>query len=315
MPNSLSWIDNADIKKIRGIVARSADVIAAARQDIEEHRCLVDGQRSTDLRKLELSSQPADHQQVASAHRRALFRRSLRTPDSDVVSTPYQESVRNVRIEETSAKQIEKGAGATSPSEIAKRQSIQHERQPVRAHLRDENYEELRKRDGQINWRRKFRDKETATSRSLPNYVSSMPVSWTQRLDYLINVVIGVLATALVISLFVRSSVPDPYADVSLLVANEKTTGEQRAILPEPQAALRLAHGFDILPKAFPEPLPTIVVDILSLLFLAAPLRASAPGVVVLPYTGLPQAVPAFPEDIARLIVIALPESKKSELY
>ena len=132
-----------------------------------------------------------------------------------------------------------------------------------------------------------------------------MLVSWTQRLDYLTNVVIGVLATALAILLLIRAGPSDPNPDALPLVANAKKSGDQQAILMASGASLYPAQGFNILPRAFREPLPTFAEDISGLLFLAAPLPASAPGITVLPYTGLPQALPVFPEDIAQLIMIA----------
>ena len=305
MSDSLSWIDDADTKRIRGILTRSVDVIAAARQDLEEHRCCVDNRLSTELLKRELSSQPANQQRMTSAQRRAFFRQLLRTPNPDIVTTPSREGGRNyLRVDNTSAEHVKEGLGAKGSTEIPKGQSVRLERQPLRARFQHEDNEEL-KQDGRINRRRKRQNKETAPPRSVPNYFSSMLVSWTQRLDYLTNVVIGVLATALAILLFVRAGPSDPYPDALPLVANAKKSGNQQAILFESGASLHPAQGFNILPKAFPEPLPTFAEDISGLLFLAAPLPASAPGITVLPYTGLPQALPVFPEDIAQLIMIA----------
>ncbi|MFA9476176.1 MAG: hypothetical protein ACERJ2_16670 [Filomicrobium sp.] len=416
MSDSLSWIDDADTKRIRGILTRSVDVIAAARQDLEEHRCCVDNRLSTELLKRELSSQPANQQRMTSAQRRAFFRQLLRTPNPDIVTTPSREGGRNyLRVDNTSAEHVKEGLGAKGSTEIPKGQSVRLERQPLRARFQHEDNEELKqdgrinrrrkrqnketapprsvpnyfsskmtsaqrraffrqllrtpnpdivttpsreggrnylrvdntsaehvkeglgakgsteipkgqsvrlerqplrarfqhedneelKQDGRINRRRKRQNKETAPPRSVPNYFSSMLVSWTQRLDYLTNVVIGVLATALAILLFVRAGPSDPYPDALPLVANAKKSGNQQAILFESGASLHPAQGFNILPKAFPEPLPTFAEDISGLLFLAAPLPASAPGITVLPYTGLPQALPVFPEDIAQLIMIA----------
>ncbi len=82
-----------------------------------------------------------------------------------------------------------------------------------------------------------------------------------------------------------------------------------------PGPSLDLARGFNILPSAFPEPLPAFAEDIFRLLLLAAPLPASAPGISVLPYTGLPQALPVFPEDIAQLIMIASSPSPDGRDY
>ncbi len=85
----------------------------------------------------------------------------------------------------------------------------------------------------------------------------------------------------------------------------QKKSGDQQATLVASRPSLDLARGFNILPSAFPEPLPAFAEDIFRLLLLAASLPASAPGISVLPYTGLPQALPVFPEDIAQLIMIA----------
>jgi len=114
-----------------------------------------------------------------------------------------------------------------------------------------------------------------------------------------------VLATALAILLFIRAGPADPHPDALPLVANATTSVGQQAIPLEPSASLYPAQGFSILPRAFPEPLPTFAKDISGLLVLAVPLPASAPGITVLPYTALPQALPAFPENIAQLIMFA----------
>lgn len=162
---------------------------------------------------------------------------------------------------------------------------------------------------------RKHRNKEAAPAKSGPNRSPSTLINFPLRLDYLTNVVIGVLATTLVVSLFVRAGQPDLYRDPLPMVANAKTSAGLPAVLLESKAWLPLANGFHILPRAFPEPLPAFAKDISGLLFLADPLPASAPGISVLPYTGLPRALPAFPEDVARLIGIASPERETSELH
>jgi cell wall hydrolase len=305
MSDSLSWIDDADTTRIRGILARSVDVIAAMRQDLDEHRCCVDNRLSTELLKRELSCQPATQRRVASAQRRARLRQLLRNPNPDNLATPSHEAVRNLRVDPTSAEQIEERVGAKSSFEIPKRQRGRHGRQPFDAHFPREDNEELSRRHEPINRHRKCRDKETATPRRLLNNFLSMLISWARRLDYLTNVVIGVLATALAILLFIRAGPADSHPDALRLVANAKMSTGQQAIPLEPRASLYPAQGFNILLRAFPEPLPKFAEDISGLLFLAAPLPASAPGITVLPYTGLPQALPAFPEDIAQLIMIA----------
>jgi Cell Wall Hydrolase len=305
MSDSLSWIDDTDTRRIRGILARSVDVIAAARQDLEEHRCCVDNRLSTGLLKRASSCQPATPRQVTSAQRRARLRQLLRNPNPDNLATPSHEAVRNLRVDPTSAEQIEERVRATSSFEIPKRQRGRRGRQLADADLQHEDNEKLSRRHETINRHRNCRDKETAAPRSLLNKLLSMLISWTQRLDYLTNVVIGVLATALAILLFIRAGPADPRPDALPLVANAKTSAGQQAISLEPRASLYLVQGFNILPRAFSEPLPMFAEDISGLLFLAAPLPASAPGITVLPYTGLPQALRAFPENIAQLIMIA----------
>jgi hypothetical protein len=304
MSDSLSWID-ADHKRIKGIVRRSADVMAAARHDPGEHHSPADSQLSTDLPKRELCSRPATQRQVTSAQRRARFRQLLRNPDPDNLATPTRAVVRNLRVDPTSAEQIEERVRAKSALEIPKRQRGRRERQPFDAHFQRYDNEELSWRHEPIDRHRNGRDKETGVPRSLQNRFLSMLVSWTQRVDYLTNVLIGVLATALAILLFVQAGPADSHPDALRLVAHAKKSAGQQAIPLEPRALLYPAQGFNILPTAFPEPLPTFAEDIPGLLFLAAPLTGSAQGIIVLPYVGLPQALPAFPEDIAQLIMIA----------
>jgi hypothetical protein len=305
MSDSLSWIDDADARRIRGILARSVDVIAAARQDLDEHRCSVDNRLSTEILKRESSCRPATQQRMTSAQRRARLRQLLRNPNPDDLATPSHEAVRNLRVDPTSAEQIEERVRAKSSFEIPRRQRGRHGRQAFDANFQREDNEELSRRHESINPHRKCRDKETATLRSLLNKFLSMLISWAQRLDYLTNVVIGTLATALVILLFIRAVPSDSYPDALPLIANAKTGAGRQANPLEPRASFYPAQGFNILPRAFPKPLPTFAEDISGLLFLAAPLPASAPGITVLPYTGLPQALPAFPEDIAQLIMFA----------
>jgi len=315
MSDSLSWIDDADHKRIKGMVRRSADVITAARRDLGEHHAPVDSQPSTDLPKRELSSRPATQRQVTSAQRRARFRQLLRNPDPDNLATPSREIVRNLRVDPTRTEHIEERVGDKSVFENPKLQRGRRGRQPFDAHFQREDNEELSRRHKPINRHRNCRDKETVTPRSLLNRLLSMLVSWTQRVDYLTNVVIGVLAIALAILLFIRAGPADPHPDALPLVANAKKSAGHRAIPLEPRAPLYPAQGFNILPRAFPEPLPAFAEDIPGLLFLAAPLPASAPGIIVLPYTGLPQALPAFPEDIAQLIMIASSPSPDGRDY
>ena len=304
MSDSLNWIDGADIKRINRLLTRSADVVATAREELEEHHAPANGQPLGDLQGRELLFRPATQRQVTSAQRRELFRHLLRTPKLNTVATSSKEAVRTSTADTTRAKDLKTRIGSTSSSANPKRRSSRLGGRSADAPLQHEEIEEAHKRDGQLNRHRRHRNEETSAPTSLPNSFSSMLISWTQRLDYLTNVVIGVLATALVISLFVRAEQSDPYRDVLPLVANAKTSGDQQAIIMASEASLYPAQGFNILPKEFREPLPTFAEDIFGLLLLAAPLPA-APGITVLPYTGLPQALPGFPEDIAQLVMIA----------
>ncbi len=297
MSDSRSWIDDADHKRIKGIVRRSADVIAAARHDLEEPNAPADSQPLTDLPKRELSSRPATRQ-VSSAHRRARLRQLLRNPNHDNIAAPSHEAVRNLRAHPISTEQIEQRVGAANSLHGDRLRSPS-----AQARFQQEENEESRQQDGPLNRRSQRRNLETATPRGLPNNLSSL-LRWTQHLDYLTNVVIGVLAAALAISLFVRAELSGSRPDALPLLANVRKSGDQHAIPMASDASLYPAQGFNILPGAFREPLPAFGEDVSGLLFLADPLP-TAPGITVLPYTGLPQALPVFPEDIAQLIMIA----------
>ena len=303
MSDSLSWIDDADSERIEGLVRRSAEVIAAARRDLEEQHVTAHNRLPADLPKRELPSPPATQRQVTSAQRRARLRQLLRNPNPDNVATPAHQTGRNLRVDPTNAEQIEERSTR-----------VRLQRQPADARFQPEENEELQKRDDQRHRRRRRRNKEAAPPKSVSNDFPSKLVSYPQRLDYLTNVVIGVLATALVISLFVHAGQSNSYSDALPLMADAKTGSSHRASHLESSASLPIAQGFDIVPRAFPEPLPAFAKDISGLLFLADPLPASAPGISILPYAGLPRALPAFPEDVARLIGIASPERKTPEL-
>jgi N-acetylmuramoyl-L-alanine amidase len=308
MSDSPSWIDNADNERIREIVTRSADVIVAARQDLEEYGCCVDSRRSTELPKREFVFQPADQQLMTSAQRRAFFRQLLRTPTPDLAIRPPRKG-RNL----LAAEHFKERVGATSSSEIPKsisseipkRRSARTEAKRLRGHFEYQDNEEPPKRDEQINRRRKRRDEETSDRRSLVSHFSSMLASGTQRVDNLTNVVLGVLATVLVIFLFFRAGPSDPFAGASSRVANAKNSGDHQAVLMASGGSLYRGQGFNILLKAFPEALPTFAEDISGLMFLASSSPASAPGITVLTYIGLPRSLPAFPKDIGQLIMFA----------
>lgn len=267
MSDSLSWIDDADNKRIRGIVRCSVDVIAAARQDLEEHRCHLDNQLSSD--------------------------------------SPEQNNVRSLRLGNSSVEHVKESVATTSGGGLR--------RQPFHARLPHQDNEEPCAWSGQINRHRKYRN-TTVASKRIQHGFSFLLAIWTQRLDYLTNAVIGVLAAALVISLFFRAGPSDQYPVALPLVGSAKKSGDQEVVPLEFDASRQPAQGFNIHSKSFPKPLPAFAEDISRLLFLADPLWASAPGITVFPYTGLPPALPAFPEDIARLIVVTSPTRKPSEL-
>jgi cell wall hydrolase len=305
MSDSPSWIDNSDKERIRGIVTRSADVIVAARRDLEE--CCADNRLSTEFLKREFVFQPANQRLMTSAQRRAFFRQLLRTPVPDLATRPPRKG-RNLLV----AEHFKKEVGATSSSEIPKpssskipkRRNTRAEAQRLRGHFEYDDNQELRKQDGPINRHRKCQDEEVLTPRRVPNDFSSMLASGTQRVDSLTNVVLGVLATVLVVFLFFRAVPLDP-SGASSLVANAKNNGDQQAVLMASGGSRYRGQGFNILPKAFPEPLPTFAEDISGLMFLASSSPASAPGITVLTYIGLPRSLPAFPEDIGQLIMLA----------
>ena len=276
MSDGLSQIEDADIERIERILTCSEDVIASARQDLGRRHVPADCQPLVDLPKGGLSSRPGTRRNITSAEKRARLRQLLRNPSADDVTA----------------------------FETPKRKRVWFRRQPADALFQIDENEELRWPDRQLNPQRRQRNEETAAARSSPIGFSSMLASWTQRMDYLTNVVIGVLATTLVISVFVRAGESHPYRDVSPAIANANMSGAQHAIAVASKASRYPAQGFDILPRESGEPLPTFARDIPSLLLLAEPLP-TAPGITVLAYMGLPQALPAFPKDIAQLIMVA----------
>jgi len=184
--------------------------------------------------------------------------------------------------------------------------------QLLRQHVQTPGYisenEEPQRGNARMDARRKREGKQRAPRGGLVNSVSAKFTSWIRRLDYLINVVIGVLMTALLMSWLVVARSPNPHASSVPVTAFEQARREPNAAISAFDASIDRVQGFNILSSAFPEPLPATVQDIPSMLSLARPL-ASAPGVAVFPYSGLPHALPSFPEDVARLIWIATPQS------
>lgn len=97
MSDSLSWIDDADIARIKGIAKRSVDAIVIARQDLEKHHAPTDSLPSADLSERELLCRSTTQQHVTSAQRRARLRRLLRNPEN--VATASDEAIRNLRVD------------------------------------------------------------------------------------------------------------------------------------------------------------------------------------------------------------------------
>lgn len=304
MSENLGWINNTDHKRIKRIVTRSVDIVAAARRDLEKHRHLADRQCSSDFEELKLPPHTEDYQNLSSPQRRKLFRQLLRT--TDTVSSRMRGS-ECLPLTGKEDHQVKKGGDkAATCSESKNLQSVRFRRQQVQTPPRI-LVEEPRRGDGRIDRRRKRRGTKLAPREGLADKASAMSICWTQRLDYLINVVFGVLTTALLMSWIVWAKSPNPHASS---VSHEQARSEQQAPISAFGASSYPAQGFHILSSAFPEPLPAAAQDIPFMLSLARPLRASAPGVAVFPYTGLPQALPSFPEDIARLIWIATPQRR-----
>lgn len=304
MSDSLSWVDDAENRRIRGILARSMDVIAAARQDLEEDRCCLENQLSTDLLKRDLSYQSASQQQTTSAERRARFRQLLRNPDSLTPARSYHQADRNFFVDLARAEDIGEPKGVKSSFEIHEPLLSWRESRPCDALLLHHDDEQVSRQEPNAEHQTSG-EKEAPSTQSASNHVLFKCIRWTRRLDRLTNFAFGVLAAALASLLFIRAEAVYPHSEALPLVANLKSSADQQTVRLERRAPIYHARGFIILPKVVGEPLPKFAEDISGLLFWAAPLPASAPGITVLPYTGLPQALPAFPKDIPQLIMIS----------
>jgi hypothetical protein len=99
--DKFSYIDDDDIKqidahikRIKGVLKSSADVVATARQDLEEHRALEDRQSTEPWPGRELISRRATERQATPTKRRALFQRSMRTPSLETAATSPEERQR-----------------------------------------------------------------------------------------------------------------------------------------------------------------------------------------------------------------------------
>jgi hypothetical protein len=305
MSENLRWINSTDHKRINRIVTRSVDVVAAARRDLEKHRHLGDRQGLSDFEELKLPPHIEDYQNLSSPQRRKLFRKLLRTTDT---VSPGMRGSGCLPLTCKEDHQVKKsGDKAATCSESKNLQSVRFRKQQLHTPPPMLEKKEPRRVEGRIDRRRKPRGRELAPRENSADQVSAMFICWTQRLNYLINVVFGVLTTALLMSWIVSAKSPDPLASSA---SHEQARSEQQVPIPSFGPSSYPAQGFHILSTAFPEPLPTIAQDISFMLSFARPLRASAPGVAVFPYTGLPQPLPSFPDDIARLIWIATPQKR-----
>ena len=261
---------------------------------------------STNVEGPTLNSRAGVYRHTASAQRRALFRKLLRS--AEIGAALSVERPPRLSFEDRGAEHVENDDRARNFSESARLAKAQFDEAGRHAISCDTPKKDIRGRERRASRYRRRRDEEVRSSGSVAADISSMSLSWSQRLDYLINVATGVLVTALVISWALSASKPGSYADPMLVVANAQTGGEQQGTSPDPP------EGFNILSRAFPKPLPTMAEDVATLLFLARPSFASAPGVVVFPYADFPKALKTFPKDIADLIMIATPQRQGSSL-
>ena len=195
----------------------------------KKHHAPTDGQPWGDLQRRKSLSLPANQRQGTSAQRRTLFRHLLRNPKLARVATSSNEAVQTATADTTWAKDLNTPIGSTSSSANPTRQSSRVRARSADAPLQHDEIEEAPKRDGQPILIERHRNEEALNPQSQPRNYSSMLLRWTDRLDYLTNSVIGVLATALVISSSVHAGQTDSYRDELPLVANGKTGGGQQA--------------------------------------------------------------------------------------
>jgi len=255
MSDSLSWIDKSDHERIRGLLARSVDVIAAARQELERRSPSVDRHCLTHSEKGKLSSGTTVYPQAASAQRRAVFRELLRAPE----------------LSDTSSRE----RSCLSLANTAATKTSRRGKPPLRA----PSNEELRKREERVKGQPKPQNKWRGSFQDVPDRVSSMPPSWSARLDGLINAVAGVLATALIVSWFAHGSTAGSPAGSALAAISAQTSGEEQVISVKPLGSPIVPDGFNLLAQAFPKPLPKMAPeDTPTLLLFARPLLALAPG-------------------------------------
>jgi len=279
MSDGLTPVDNSDHERIRGLLARSANVIAAARQELVKRSPSVDPHPLMHSENGKLSSHAALYSRTASAQRRALFRELLRAPELSAASSREGSCLRFA------------GTAATKNS--------RHGKPPLRA----PSNEELGTREERVKWQPKRQNKKRGSSQDVPHRVSIFPASWTGRLDDLIT---AIAATALLVSWFAYGSPAGLPADSASAAIDAQTSSKEQGAkdLSSPIAP----DGFNLLSQAFPKPLPTMAEDIPTLLFFARPLLASAPGITVVFYMDLPKPLAPVPKNISSLIRIATPQ-------
>ena len=306
MSDKLSYIDDDDIKqidahinRIKRVLKSSADVVATARQDLEEHRALAAHQSTEHWSVREFISRRATQRQATPTKRRALFRRSIRTLSLETAATSPEERKLKSSPHSTSAKDLKTRIGSTSSSTDPKRRSPRLRERLANVRSQRPEIERGRKRDRQPDRFERPRNEEALTPHSSPGSFSSVLLSWTHRLDYLTNASIGLLATALALSLFVHAGQTDLFRDELPRVADAKMSSSQQATRLSSRASLDPTKRSDIVSREFHAPASSFAQDMSHSRHLPAPLPP--PGMLVLPYADLPQARSAFPQDIAQL--------------
>lgn len=355
MSDSKSWIGTTDHQRVRSLVAESADVVAAARHDLEKHD--VDLSPLTGADDSDGPFEPEDDEEAASAHRHAVFRKFLKTRDIDTMRS--LEAFDRLGIGDTDA-DIH-GAGKTDTVEEPKRPNRKTKRRKTRFGRRravnglDRSALDRDDPDRAAPWKdARFTHEpwEWRGADPKPNRTRTIFTHWTQRLDSLSNAVAGVLiltllgfwamgagvtvqhagtksssgasaphspsvANASVENAPASSAGPvtqaanagmvrasdTPIDPVAALLAND---GVMHAGNTAQKTAFPSTRGFRVLSVSFPKPLPAVAKDIVTMHFWA---RASVPGITVLPYTGLPQVMPAMPQDIAGHILVTTPQN------
>lgn len=263
--DSADWIDKADLKRVSGALAQSADVINAARQDLGEPGGSVPGLTGPDGSKD--FSQPADPQRQVLEERRKRLRRLLRQSDGVAVG------VQQIRRSEEGVVAVAKETGKPG-----------FQGADVSAQQYDVTSQgkggEGATSDAQLDRPRGHPHQKASPAPNFPEDLVS--ASWTQRFDHMINVVTGALAITLLICSTLSASILSPHSKSSAAVADVGVYAQMRSDNPRPLEAPPLqrgTQGFDLLSGAYPESLPAIAEDIPTMLFYSGPWRFSKPGI------------------------------------